>query len=144
MKQILFAVALLMTATSFSQVRGDNTIIITGVKFKEVVKLLIQEDFSIDKIDSNYQFVETEFKQLPKINQLISIHAKFKNDSTCIITGRLNDWQRKKEYEQDIFYSNGVFQGMRSAFLLIDAFGKKLQPSSLTYKSDPNLKSKML
>lgn len=44
---------------SYSQSKGDNSIVVKGVGFKDAVTLLLDKGFSIEKIDSNFQTFTT-------------------------------------------------------------------------------------
>ena len=82
--------------------KGDNTIITTGIDFRHAVNELMDEGYTIEKIDSNFKTARTEFINCPlktgkasMVNISISIRIK---DSSCIITGR---------WYSELFLANG-------------------------------------
>src|SRR5665647_306091 len=86
MKKIL--ILLLLPCFAIAQNKNDNTIIAKGVTFKQVVNTLLDADYRIDKIDSNYYTIKTEYKKLcteclPEI--MFDIRVK---DSAATIRGK--------------------------------------------------------
>ena len=87
MKKLFLILSLAIAANGMAQVKGDNTILVSGVTFKQVVNALLDEGFKIEKIDSNYNTVRTEWKEHVKysFNYYFDIRVK---DSTASITGQ--------------------------------------------------------
>lgn len=75
---------LLVSSTCFAQPKGTNVIKITGVAFREVAQRLVDSGFFFQKIDSNYQILRTEFKEVNRYNVSYEVRVK---DSVATITG---------------------------------------------------------
>jgi hypothetical protein len=73
---------------SFSQNKNDNVIIAQKVFLKQVVDTLLDHGYLIDRIDSNYNTLKTDYKKLcsdcvPEI--MFNVRIK---DSTAYISGK--------------------------------------------------------
>lgn len=75
---------LLVSSSCFAQPKGANVIKITGVAFREVAQRLVDSGFFFQKIDSNYQILRTEFKEVNRYNVSYEVRVK---DSVATITG---------------------------------------------------------
>ena len=115
---ILFLVPLSLLAQDIP--KGANTIKVTGVSLKEVAKALLDGGYTFEKVDSNFQSIETGFKQSKKNKQMeLSLYVRIK-DSAAIITGKTFDagmtganfmgtQVSKEEATSDIAYTSGNF-----------------------------------
>lgn len=88
--KITFTCLLLVCAViSFSQQKGDNTIVVKNVGFIQVCNALMDAGYVIEKKDNDLQTVKTEFKEGSGKNKwmklLLTIRMK---DSAAIITGQ--------------------------------------------------------
>lgn len=81
----------LITSVSFSQSKGDNTILVKGVTFEQVVNKLLDQGYRIDKIDKDYKTVKTEYSE-PRsgytYKECLDIRVK---DSVATITGKASN-----------------------------------------------------
>jgi len=115
---ILFVVPLSLFSQEIP--KGANTIEVRGVSFKEVAKALLEGGYTFEKVDSNFQSIETGFKQSKKNKKMeMSLYVRIK-DSAAIITGKtfdsgvvgsnfLGTQISKEEATFDIEYTNGNF-----------------------------------
>jgi hypothetical protein len=98
MKRLLFALAFVSCSVAYSQSipKDANTIIVRGVTFKEVVNRLLDSNYTIDKIDSNYQTIQTAYRLTGKgvVKMSLRIRAK---DSTAFIAGTFR-YGEKSDY----------------------------------------------
>lgn len=88
MKKLLLILSLAISSTGIAQIKKDNTITAHPVEFKQIVNTLLDAGYVIDKIDSNYYTIKTEYKKLcsnclPKVS--FDIRVK---DSSAIIKGQ--------------------------------------------------------
>jgi len=107
MKKIIL-IAFLIPASLFAQTKGDNTIIIKKISFADVVNGLLDNGYTIQKLDSNYKTVTTDFINCPMDNGKpstfnISIYVRVK-DSTAFISSK---------WFSNIGLSRGLFQSSR-------------------------------
>lgn len=87
MKTLLLFCLLIITSAAQAQNKGDNTILVKGVTFDQVVNTLLDQGFKIDKIDKDFKTVRTEFKEPnPKYSYKVSYDIRVKDD-VAIITG---------------------------------------------------------
>lgn len=87
MKFIIGFVLLLSTAVN-AQDKNVNVIIAKNVSFKNVVTSLLDAGFQIDKLDSTYSTVKTDFKKIClkcDADYLLNVRVK---DNTAYITGK--------------------------------------------------------
>lgn len=99
MKMLLLSLAVCCSAVLYAQIPKDaNTIIVKGVTFKEAVNRLLDSNYSISKIDSNFQTASTEYKQYSKGREKVSIHVRVK-DSAAFITGTFR-YGEKSDYPE--------------------------------------------
>jgi hypothetical protein len=97
MKMLLLSLAACFSTVLYAQIPKDaNMIIVKGVTFKEAINRLLDSNYSISKIDSNYQTTSTEYKQYSKGREKVSIHVRIK-DSTAYITGTFR-YGEKSDY----------------------------------------------
>jgi hypothetical protein len=83
----VFFILFLFPHLSYSQEKGVNVIRVKNVDFNQVVNILLDKGYSIEKIDKNFQIVRTEPKSYSnKVGGMIKISIRVK-DSTAIITG---------------------------------------------------------
>ncbi|MBK7289187.1 MAG: hypothetical protein IPI78_02440 [Chitinophagaceae bacterium] len=91
MKSILIVI-LLSPLICFSQgniEKGVNTIHVADVSFNQVVDRLLDAGYYIEKIDSNFQTIKTEFKNGGVKNKLNKFRLFIRvKDSLAIITGQ--------------------------------------------------------
>lgn len=86
MKNIV--IILILPLFSIAQEKNDNTIIASGVNFKQVVNTLLDAGYQIQKLDTTYSTLRTEYKKLCsgcEPEYLLDIRIK---DSNAIITGK--------------------------------------------------------
>lgn len=78
----------LISINSYSQQKGDNTIVVKNVGFVEMCNALLDAGYVIEKKDVDLQTVKTEFKEGAGKNKWMKLLliARIK-DSTAIITG---------------------------------------------------------
>lgn len=89
----LLFIFLLISTLSYSQSKPPkkaNTIEVSGVTFKEVANGLMDAGYTLEKVDSNFLTIKTDFKQGTGKTKWMKMrfHVRVK-DSTAIITG---DW----------------------------------------------------
>ena len=98
---LLLTLIVLFTGSAFCQEppKDASKIEVAGVTFREVVNNLLDQNYYIDKIDSNYQTVKTEAH-----NSLI-IYARVK-DSTAILTC----WYEDKQVRNDKSLESAFFK----------------------------------
>lgn len=87
MKKLLLIAGLLISLNGMSQKNKENTIIAAGVTFRQAVNVLLDNGYIIDKLDSNFYTIKTEYKKfcpdcLPQI--LLNIRIK---DTFAVIKG---------------------------------------------------------
>lgn len=70
------------------QNKGDNAVTASGVNFKQVVNALLDKGFSIEKIDSNYGTVKTEWKEDAKYSFKERYEVRVK-DGAAILKGEV-------------------------------------------------------
>lgn len=108
-----------------------NTIIVPGITFEKCVNTLMDIGYKLDKIDKDFKFAKTEFKQAEnkKIKGWeISISIRVK-DSTATITGQHRDYTSKKENTiTDIRYMPGSLTMDKELFGELDTYAKRLNP----------------
>lgn len=88
MKRLLLAALVLASVSGIAQNKNDNVIIVKGVTFKMVINNLLDAGYQIQKMDTAYSTVRTEYKKLCSTCEpeyLLDIRVK---DSTAIITGK--------------------------------------------------------
>ena len=146
MKKIFFL--LLLPCLTIAQNKNDNTIIAKGVTFKQVVNILLDADYRIDKIDSNYYTVRTEYNKLlcancMKFDAQVMFDIRIK-DSAAIIKGQvrinlgiyetaLTNRESKYRYEEIIYQYDKTHKGaMEKGFNEMDRITKLLS-SNVTY-----------
>jgi hypothetical protein len=82
---------LLLPLFGISQVKipnKTNEIIVSGVTFKEVANGLLDAGFSIEKVDSNFNTIKTEFIEGSGKTKYLKLRLMIRvKDSTAIITG---------------------------------------------------------
>lgn len=87
MKSLLLC--LLIPCLCISQPKGTNTIKIIGVTFNQVVNGLLDAAYTLEKIDSNYQTIKTEFRDGTGKNKWMKLRLLIRvKDSVAIITGQ--------------------------------------------------------
>lgn len=83
---------LLMAGSVAAQTKGDDQIQVKGVSFHQVVSGLLDAGYQVQSLDSNYQTVTTEFRNVPlKSGRKSTVFASFYirvKDSTAFITGK--------------------------------------------------------
>lgn len=85
---ILSCAFLTLSASSQDIPIKANIILVHGVSFKEVVNTLLDRGYSISKIDSNFNTVETEPKDIPNQGMVQQMILKVRvKDSITTITG---------------------------------------------------------
>lgn len=142
MKSLL---ALLFPLFVFPQSKGDNVILVKGVSFYEAVTRLLDEGYSIEKIDSNFKTVQTAFKQTKKPSTRVSIFIRVK-DSTAIVTGIVYDMvlvgieflgRRYTEDDAKDPIANIGMKGSsaKDAFIEMDRFAKSFN-KTIEYKKE--------
>lgn len=102
---------LVLPALAFCQEapKGTNTVIVTGVGFKQIAGALLDSGFIIDKSDEDLGYVKTEYKKLcAKCIPDLFLNIRIK-DSVAIITG---GWRS----DADIF---SLFQTSKQDYVLI-------------------------
>jgi hypothetical protein len=92
----LLSMLLLACSTLHAQ-QNSNAIEVAGVSFREVVSRLLDSNYTIAKIDSNFQTVETAPKYWKGTYTMI-LKARVK-DSAAIITGTFR-YGNKEDYQQ--------------------------------------------
>ncbi len=60
----IFFLILFLPLLCISQNRNDNLIVSKGIGFNQIVEILLDNGYNIDKIDSNYKTLKTEYKKL--------------------------------------------------------------------------------
>lgn len=88
----LLIILLLFPLFSFSQSKiekGTNTINVIGITFKQAAESLLDAGFYIEKTDSIFQTIKTEFKTGTGKNKWMKLRLFVRvKDSTAIITGQ--------------------------------------------------------
>lgn len=69
--------------------KGANLIKVSGVTFRDAAMSLLDAGFSFEKVDSNFQTLKTEWKDIKGYSPKIKFEIRVK-DSTLIIKG---SWQ---------------------------------------------------
>lgn len=88
MKYLLGLLLLICTAVHAQIPKNANAIEVKGVSFKEVVNRLLDSNFSIAKIDSNFQTVETAPRYVYKNSYPLKLIIKARvKDSIATIQG---------------------------------------------------------
>lgn len=101
---LLFALA---SSSAFSQVKGDNAVIISGVNFDQVVNTFLDKGFKIDKIDKDYKTLKTEYLNYrPDYNYYIYFDVRVK-DSTATITGKVKNFDLELDIQN---YKHGIYK----------------------------------
>ena len=119
--------------------KHTNTIIVKGVQFRQAASVLLDEGYTIQKIDSNYFTVKTDFRKVPKTSLSMFISLRIK-DSICTIMGSLKFSAEKDESAVDIFNASG---GAKECFHQMDQFAKSLKGSEVSYKIDSSRRYKV-
>jgi hypothetical protein len=90
--RILFILILIVPLVSSSQTfeKGTNVIKIKGVSFQEVLQHLVDVGYSFKKVDSNYHYVITEFKDVNKYTFTIQYDVRWK-DSIATVKGKVEN-----------------------------------------------------
>lgn len=120
MKVLITLILLASFAYCQGQKTFDNAIIVKGVSFNQVVTALLDQGYKIEKVDKDFQTVQTELTG--RYN--IAIYARVK-DSTATITGKFFSsriWE--------VYYEKSGGFGKR--FMIIDAFAHSLN-GKITY-----------
>lgn len=110
MKYLLSLLLLISVAYAQDIPKNANTIIVKGVTFKDVVNRLLDSNYSIAKIDSNFQTVETAphevYKNSTPFMMIIKVRVK---DSTAIFQGLYGN-NNKEDFKEGTFsrYMAGV------------------------------------
>lgn len=64
MKTILLILSFFFVTFCKSQSKGDNTILVKGVTFDQVVNALLDSGYRIDKIQKDFKTVKTEYRDI--------------------------------------------------------------------------------
>lgn len=81
-----FLFILLVSSICYAQPKGANVIKVTGVSFKQVAQALVDNGFFFEKIDSNYQVIKTDYKEVKGYVMTIQLEVRIK-DSTATLKG---------------------------------------------------------
>lgn len=87
-KKIVIILIMFLPFATMAQNKNDNTITAIGVGFKQVVNALLDAGFQIQKLDTTYSTIRTEYKKLCsncEPDYLLDIRVK---DSAATITGK--------------------------------------------------------
>lgn len=79
-------VFLLIPFFAQAQPKGANVIQVSGITFRQVATSLLDFEYSFEKIDSNFQTIRTEFKEMKDYVMKIQLDIRVK-DSVAIIKG---------------------------------------------------------
>ncbi len=114
------------------QKKGDNTIIVKGVSFREVVVALLDKGFHIEKIDSSFFTIRTEPTRITTKNAvLISMDIRVKDSSAIIKAGaglKESDFKNKRfnifteDYYSEVFYNNESSLKEKDPFAAMNKF----------------------
>jgi hypothetical protein len=73
---------------AYAQEKNDNTIIVKGVSFEQVVNALLDSGYHIEKMDKEYRTIKTEYRELCD-NCLPQLYFDIRvKDSTATISGK--------------------------------------------------------
>jgi hypothetical protein len=97
MKYLLGLLLIISTTIKAQIPKNANAIEVQGVTFREVVSRLLDSNYTIAKIDSNYQTAETAPKYWNNpYTMVVKVRVK---DSTATITGTFR-YGNKEDYQQ--------------------------------------------
>lgn len=94
MKRLLLSFILLTSLSSFSQdiPKHTNTITAYESSFDKVMKQLLSDGYTLDKIEKDYGYIKTGFKLIPGTKVQVSFNIVV-SDSSSTIRG---EWQHNK------------------------------------------------
>lgn len=88
MRFILLTMLCTIFLNGFAQPKKSNTINIKGVDFKEAVNQLLDQGYSIAKMDSSFQIISTSPQTIKNVAVVFNLRVK---DSTLNIRGTWDD-----------------------------------------------------
>jgi hypothetical protein len=91
MKTVLIFCLCFIITNCVAQNKGDNTILVKGVTFDQVVNALLDKGYKIDKLDKDFKTVKTEYCECrPKYSYQILLNVRVK-DSVAAISGKASN-----------------------------------------------------
>lgn len=94
---IFFVVLFFVSAPGIAQPKNSNLILVKGVTFNQVLNILLDKGYFIDKKENDIQTAKTEPKQMGNgvWNYFVQIRVR---DSTAFIYGQVKFNGRNEEY----------------------------------------------
>ena len=119
---------LLLALFSFSQntiPEKSNAIKVTGITFREIANSTLDAGYILEKVDSNFQTLRTEYKERAGENKRMKVRLMIRvKDSVATITGEwYNALFTEEKYAKKIEYT---FGNTKSCFEEMNQFAMTL------------------
>lgn len=126
-----YLILLLIPTLSFAQPKGTNTIKVSGVTFKEAAITLMDAGFTLEKLDSNFQTLRTDWRDGKGSNKWMKLRLNLRiKDSAAILTGNwyntitLNAFDKFTTIENEAMEIKNSYGNPKACFKEMDIYAK--------------------